>query len=619
MRILLVDDDAALMNILAERLVKQRYVVDIAANGKCAEEWVSLFAYDFIILDMGLPDIGGILLCQRLRKQKIISPILMLTAKDDSATKVEALNAGADDYVVKPFNFEELFARIRALRRRDSPVLDTVLRRGDLRVDPNTFEVFCQHRLLRVTPKEYALLALFLRHPSQVFSLDAIIDNLWSLEDIPGGDAVRTHVKGLRQKLKAGGAPKDFIETVYGLGYRLKAIAPETAEAITAASSLAESKSKLPNKPELQAAIAAAWGRHQDTMQERVGILEATAAAVEAGHLSAELRAAGESQAHKLSGAMGCYGFAEGSRIAHQLEQLLKRESSFSQPQALHFLALVENLREQFKQSTGGGVAVTASTSQILVVGAPQSLHLALTAAAVAAGMQCAIAASYEQAMAMVKKQALTGMLLWVEADALNEAVKLLGALTQQPSEIPAIVVTDIQDFSQRLQLVQQGADAILKGATSPDHAIETIQQALKAASKCARVVAIDDDPQVLALLQTMLSPWGFQTTTLESPNQLLDTLASVQPNLLIMDVEMPEANGLEICRVLRADERWQQLPILFLSVHNDANTQHQAFNVGADDFISKATMAIELPTRLLNRLKRTGKVMPAPAMPALL
>lgn len=120
--------------------------------------------------------------------------------------------------------------------------------------------------------------------------------------------------------------------------------------------------------------------------------------------------------------------------------------------------------------------------------------------------------------------------------------------MTQQSNEIPVVVVTDIQDFSQRLQLVQQGANVILNGTAAPDHAIGIIQQALKAAGKSAKVVAVDDDPQVLALLKTILSPWGFQITTLEGPAQLLDTLASLQPDLLLMDVEIPEANGLEIC-----------------------------------------------------------------------
>ncbi len=614
MRILLVDDDAVLMDILAERLTEQRYVVDIAADGKSAEAWVGLFAYDFIILDMRLPDIGGILLCQRLRKRKVVSPILMLTAKDDSATKVKALNAGADDYVVKPFDFEELFARIRALGRRESIVLEATLQRGDLRIDPNTFEVFYQDRPLRMTPKEYALLELFLHHPNQVFSLDAIIDNLWSFEDIPSGDAVRTHVKGLRQKLKAGGAPKDLIETVYGLGYRLRAIQPETAEVLGASSLPAKSKSPPLNKPELVASIAAAWDRHRDTIQERLDILEATAAAVEADQLSAELQAAGRSQAHKLSGSMGCFGFAEGSRIAQELEQLLKSEISLTPSQGLHFSALVKHLHEYLKHSTSGKAAAAAATSapQILVVGAPPVLHSALLAEAVEVGLQCAISPNPKQATAMIKKQSPTGILLWAETETFDEAVKLLGAVIQQSDKIPAIVVTDIQDFGQRLQLVQQGASVILKGATSPDHAIETIQQTLKAASKSAKVVALDDDPQVLALIQTILSPWGFQTIPLESPDRLLDTLAAVQPDLLLMDVAMPNTSGLEICRVLRADERWQQLPILFLSVHDGNNTQHQAFNVGADDFVSKSTMATKLPARLLNRLKRTGKAVPA-------
>ena len=611
MRILLVDDDDALMDILAERLIQQRYVVDIATDGKSAEECVNLFSYDFIILDMKLPDIEGISLCQRLRKQKITTPILMLTVEDNSQAKVKALNAGADDYVVKPFDFEELFARIRALRRRDNTTLAAVLQQGDLRVDPNTFEVFYQDRPLRVTPKEYAMLELFLRHPNQVFSLDAIIDNLWSFEDPPSEDAVRTHVKGLRQKLKAGGAPKDFVQTVYGLGYRLKAV--ELEAAVPSSASRAASKSNASNKPELVKAIAAAWEKHQDTMQERLDILEATAAAVKADQLSAELQAAGRSQAHKLAGSMGCFGFAEGSRIARELEQLLMIESPLTPQQRLHFSALVSNLRRHIENSSSDQVAAeaTASAPQILAVGAPQSLHSELEAAAVTTGLRCAIAQNYKEALATVKKQSLTGLLLWTEAETFDEVVALLAA-AKQTSEISTTVITDIQDFDQRLQLIQQGTDVILKGTASPDHAIETIQQALEAAGKSIKVIAIDDDPQVLTLIQTLLSPWGFQTTMLENSDRLFDTLESVRPDLLVIDVEMPKTNGLEICRVLRADERWQQLPILFLSVHDEDYTQHQAFNVGADDFISKSTMTTELPTRLINRLKRTGKAVPA-------
>ncbi len=279
----------------------------------------------------------------------------------------------------------------------------------------------------------------------------------------------------------------------------------------------------------------------------------------------------------------------------------------------------MRNLHQSLKHSSSEQVVAeaTARAPQVLVVGAKETLQAELAVEAVAVGLQCAIATDYPKAIAIAKAitsatdQSLAGALLWVEAETFDPAITLLHEIGQRPGEAPVLVITSVQDFAQRLQLVQQGAAVILDAATSPAHAIEAFAQTLKAVSKSAKVVAVDDDPQVLSLLKTLLSPWGFETTTLERPDQLLNTQASVQPDLLLMDVEMPEANGLEICRVLRADEKWQQLPILFLSVHDEDQTQHQAFNVGADDFISKSTMTTELPTRLINRLKRMGKAVP--------
>ncbi|MGB3614228.1 MAG: response regulator transcription factor, partial [Elainellaceae cyanobacterium] len=189
MRILLVDDDEALMETLAEALIRQRYAVDIAIDGETAREFLELFTYDLIVLDMLLPGVEGITLCQQLRRQGIDCPILMLTAKDSSPDKVRALDAGADDYVIKPFNFEELCARIRALLRRESRTATTLLRWGEVSLKPDTFEVFYGERQIHTTPKEYALLELFLRHPNRVYSLNTIIENLWSFQDPPGEDA----------------------------------------------------------------------------------------------------------------------------------------------------------------------------------------------------------------------------------------------------------------------------------------------------------------------------------------------------------------------------------------------------------------------------------------------
>jgi DNA-binding response OmpR family regulator len=146
----------------------------------------------------------------------------MLTAKDTSADKVLGLDVGADDYVIKPFDLQELLARVRALLRRGNSALPPVLEWGSLRLDPNSCEVTYAEKLLSLTPKEYGLLELFLRSPGRVLSREIILEHLWSFEDIPGDDTVKTHIKRLRQKLKIVGVPSTLIETVYGLGYRLK-------------------------------------------------------------------------------------------------------------------------------------------------------------------------------------------------------------------------------------------------------------------------------------------------------------------------------------------------------------------------------------------------------------
>ncbi len=222
MRILLVDDDELLMEALATDLIANHYAVDVATNGEMGWEFIRLFNYNLVVLDLNLPDIDGITLCQKLRAQNYKMPILLLTASDDQQHKVRGLDAGADDYVVKPFDFQELTARIRALLRRDSQNILPILRWNDLSLDPKTCEVKYQEQILSLTPKEYALLELFLRYPKQVFSPGAIIESLWAGEDPPGEESVRTHIKGLRQKFQAVGMAKDTVQTVYGIGYRLK-------------------------------------------------------------------------------------------------------------------------------------------------------------------------------------------------------------------------------------------------------------------------------------------------------------------------------------------------------------------------------------------------------------
>lgn len=221
MRILLVEDDTPLAEALAEALGDRSYIVDVVSDGEAAWSQIQLLDYDLILLDVMLPKLSGINLCQRLRLKGHNVPILIMTARDTSVDKVVGLDAGADDYVVKPLDLPELFARIRALLRRGSHSASPILKREDLTLNPSIHEVRYSDRPLRLTPKEYGILELFLRNEQRVLSRNYIIEHVWSLDDPPQEDSIKAHIKSLRQKLKAAGA-SDLIETVYGVGYRLK-------------------------------------------------------------------------------------------------------------------------------------------------------------------------------------------------------------------------------------------------------------------------------------------------------------------------------------------------------------------------------------------------------------
>ncbi len=220
MRILLVEDDVRLAETLAEALSDQRYVVDIAADGETGWHQAKVLDYDLMLLDVMLPELDGISLCERLRSHGHTLPILMMTACDTVQNEVTGLDAGADDYIVKPVDLQKLFARVRALLRRgsgSSPILEW----GDLSLDPSTYEVHYGINPVRLTPKEYAILELLLRNGRRVLSRSAMIEHAWSLESPPEEHTVKVHVRGLRQKLKAAGAAADLIETVHSMGYRL--------------------------------------------------------------------------------------------------------------------------------------------------------------------------------------------------------------------------------------------------------------------------------------------------------------------------------------------------------------------------------------------------------------
>lgn len=222
MRVLIVEDNERIAETLADVLVDQHYVVDIALDGEIGWQQAEAFNYDLIVLDLMLPKLDGISLCRRLRNSGYEGPILMLTARDTNADKIVGLDSGADDYMVKPFDVNELAARVRALLRRGTPGRQPILSWGDLKIDPSTLAVTYAAQPVNLTSKEYQLLELFLRNRQRIFSQAELLDRLWSFEETPNEEVVRAHIKRLRHKLTTVGASKDLIQTVHGLGYRLK-------------------------------------------------------------------------------------------------------------------------------------------------------------------------------------------------------------------------------------------------------------------------------------------------------------------------------------------------------------------------------------------------------------
>jgi DNA-binding response OmpR family regulator len=222
MRILVVEDDVQLAEVLNEALTDRQYAVDVVQDGEAAWNWVNSLQYDLVVLDLTLPKLNGVSFCQRLRDRNFTVPVLMLTARDTIGDKIIGLDAGADDYMVKPFDLQELMARVRALLRRGSSNTATGLAWGSLNLNPSTYEVTYDGTSLQLTPKEYALLELLVANGRRVLSRAGIIERIWSLKEPPTEETVKSHIKSLRQKLKVAGAPEDFIETVHGLGYRLK-------------------------------------------------------------------------------------------------------------------------------------------------------------------------------------------------------------------------------------------------------------------------------------------------------------------------------------------------------------------------------------------------------------
>lgn len=497
MKILVVEDDELIAYTLTNFLTEQNYAVELANDGKTAWDLVETYEYDLILLDIVLPKLDGISLCKKIRSSGRRVPILLLTGRDSSHDKAIGLDAGADDYVVKPCDEEELVARVRALLRRGGVNSQPVLEWRGLRLDPSSCEVTYQQDQLSLTPKEYALLELLMRNNRRVFSCGMILDHLWSYEDTPGEDAVRTHIKGLRMKLKAAGAPHDLVETVYGIGYRLKPQENDHEE-------IKEGQSKPDQTIEKLEEI---WQRFRGRVEEQVSVIETAVQnmANGKGNVDSGLLTQATREAHTLAGSLGTFGLTYASELAKKIENFFQ---SYANLTVAEMINLQPNLQT------------------------------------------------------------------WVKS--LREEINRKN---------------DSRTNSRNQPL-----------GKNINHQITPTMNKTK-------ILVVDDDLKTLELLQVLLTPWGLEIITLNHPGKFWETWEKIQPDMLILDIEMPTMSGIELCKMIRSHDQGREVPILFLTVHSNVEIVNQVFSVGADDFVSKPIIISELFNRILNRLERVRLV----------
>jgi DNA-binding response OmpR family regulator len=538
MRVLIVANDPALLGMLVKQFRAEHYAIDTAADGVQALDYTSTYDYDLLVVDILVPRLDGLSLCQKLRQDSYFCPILLLADPDAPISKTMGLDAGADDYIVKPFDLQELIARVRALLRRSSMNPFPILTWGDLWLNTNNQEVSYRGTPLELTTTEYAFLEMMLQNSHKVLSKEAILESLWSAEEFPTESTVRSHMRRLRQKLTTAGAPTDLIATSHGRGYYLKALQVTPEAAIPEVS-----QARQPPNPVLEG-LNQTWQKYRDyylsqVQQVRTILQTLQADLTQADPIQADftaftakpkvmppIPAQAKQIIHNLVGTLGTFGLTQAMQDACLLEQYLGLDDLGSSNLALGTSAL------------GDGLALR------------QVQHL----------------------------QELL--------EHINEQIVSTSAITAIPQGLkPEISQAPI---SQAL---------ISHSPASPPQASSPLAK--------VRVLVVDDDPILLQTLPNQLQGYGLDVSTLSDPHQFWTVLPRITPDILILDIQMPGINGIELCQSLRAQPDWQKLPVLFLSVFGDAQTQHQAFTAGADDYLCKPVNAQMLSARIFNRLKR--------------
>lgn len=477
---------------------------------------------------------------------------------------------------------------------------------GELTLNREAQKVTYHDQSITLTPTESRLLELFLQQPNQVQSYRAIAKHLWSLDDFAADAPIAMQLKQLHHRLAIIGVP-EIINAVYGVGYRL------------------EDEPNQVGTPSPMLEVL--WRNHAPQIHDRLAQLEAASTALAQQKLTVTQAAAAQALAHKLAGSLGVFGLQQAYGWAQQLEHHWQAWQTTQQvsPEA------IAQLLKQLQTTVGAlshtyGVEVepeeAASTAEtkpprhgtVLLIDSDVALTTILKTEAKQWHFQVYSALSPQQAEDMLQRYEPDIVLLDLAfPDDPHGGLTLLKTLQHSHPHLPVVVFSARDDLTARAEvaayppeMMTASHSVFLSKSVTPAEVFDAITTILQPKQiPQSQILMVDDDLLVLDHLQYLFSQWGFTATPLHDSRHFWKTLEATNPDLLILDLQMPHFDGIQLCKVVRQDPHWQGLPILFLSSACDRDTIRQIYQSGADDYIAKPIHEAELSTRVINRLER--------------
>lgn len=360
-------------------------------------------------------------------------------------------------------------------------------------------------------------------------------------------------------------------------------------------------------------AIEAVLEKRRAGLASRVATVEEAVTALVIGDLDEELRADAEREAHKLAGSLGMFGLPRGSELAAELERALGSQGGPDALEAPRMAELVLDLQGQLRQKPGDepaprGCNPVAPTAPAVLFASPDpDLTDRLTAAALGCDLRPRTAVTCTGARRMIESELPDAAVLDINfAEAEGESLDLLADLTGREPPVPVLVLTASEALVDRVEVSRRGGNAFVQRTRPASEVIDAVREQIERAGPTqGKILAVDDDPVILEAVAALLGPVGFEVISLEDPNRFWEQLKTATPDLLLLDLDMPLVSGLDLCRSVRADPQFGQLPIVFLSAYSDASEVRAMFEAGADDYVSKPIIGPELSMRVGNRLDR--------------